>query len=131
MSSTPLICCSNGDATVSAITRGLAPGYVARTTTVGGTTCGYSLIGSWKRAMAPATTITSDNTAAKIGRSTKSLENFIQRSIRCGFVDGHGRWQDLALGLAGRHVDNHGCDLRARAYALQTVDDDRFARGNP
>ena len=46
MSSTPLICCSSGDATVSAMTFGFAPGYVARTTTVGGTTCGYSLIGS-------------------------------------------------------------------------------------
>ena len=45
MSSTPLIACSSGDATVSAMTCGLAPGYMARTTTVGGTTSGYSLIG--------------------------------------------------------------------------------------
>ena len=46
MPSTPFICCSSGEATVSAITFGLAPGNAARTTTVGGTTPGYSLIGS-------------------------------------------------------------------------------------
>src|SRR5919204_407927 len=54
MLSTPLIACSSGDATVSAITFGFAPGYVARTTTVGGTTSGYSATGSLKSAMAPA-----------------------------------------------------------------------------
>ena len=37
---------SSGEATVSPITLGLAPGKSARTTTVGGTTSGYSLIGS-------------------------------------------------------------------------------------
>ena len=52
MFSVPLISCSSGAATVSAITLGLAPGYWARTTTVGGTTSGYSEIGSWKALMA-------------------------------------------------------------------------------
>ena len=42
MFSTPLIASSSGVATVSAITFGLAPGYTARTCTVGGTTSGYS-----------------------------------------------------------------------------------------
>src|SRR5258708_77353 len=42
MPSTPLICSSIGAATVSAIVCGLAPGYVATTTTDGGTTSGYS-----------------------------------------------------------------------------------------
>src|SRR3546814_1099309 len=42
MSSTPLIDSSSGAATVSAMTLGLAPGYCARTTTVGGTTSGRS-----------------------------------------------------------------------------------------
>src|SRR3546814_5671349 len=46
MSSTPLIASSSGVATVSAITFGLAPGYTVRTTTDGGTTFGYSPIGS-------------------------------------------------------------------------------------
>ena len=77
MSSTPLICCSSGDATVSAITFGLAPGYMPRTTTVGGITLGYSLIGSRSSASAPATVITSDRTAAKIGRSMKNRANLI------------------------------------------------------
>src|SRR5882757_5661177 len=46
MFSTPLICSSSGAATASASARGLAPGYTARTTIDGGTTSGYSLIGS-------------------------------------------------------------------------------------
>ena len=71
MSSTPFICCSSGAATVSAMTFGLAPGKAARTTTVGGTTAGYSLIGSLNSASAPATTITAERTTAKIGRVMK------------------------------------------------------------
>ncbi len=47
MFSVPLICSSSGEATVSAITLGLAPGNCAFTTTVGGTTSGYSEIGNW------------------------------------------------------------------------------------
>src|SRR5712672_3294169 len=42
--------------------------------TVGGTTSGYSLIGNSGIAIAPATKITIDSTAAKIGRSMKNLE---------------------------------------------------------
>ena len=76
MFSTPFICCSSGAATVSAITFGLAPGNAARTITVGGTTEGYSLIGSLRRARAPATTIAAERTAAKIGRVMKKDENF-------------------------------------------------------
>ena len=45
MPSTPLICCSNGAATVSATTSADAPGYLALTTTVGGAISGYSEIG--------------------------------------------------------------------------------------
>jgi len=60
--------CSKGEATVSPITLGLAPGKLARTTTVGGTTSGYSLIGSWNSEMAPPIRMISDSTAAKIGR---------------------------------------------------------------
>ena len=46
MSSVPLTSDSSGDATVSAMTCALAPGYVAMTMIVGGETCGYSAIGS-------------------------------------------------------------------------------------
>ncbi len=46
MSSTPLISCSIGAATVSDTVWAEAPGYCVVTTTVGGTTCGYSEIGS-------------------------------------------------------------------------------------
>ncbi len=46
MSSTPLICCSMGAATVSEMVCAEAPGYCAVTTTVGGTTSGYSATGS-------------------------------------------------------------------------------------
>src|SRR5882672_1949881 len=68
MSSTPLIACSNGEATVSAITVGFAPGYVARTTMVGGTTWGYSLMGRPGSAMSPTNRMSADSIAAKIRR---------------------------------------------------------------
>ncbi|MNF32812.1 hypothetical protein D3C84_136110 [compost metagenome] len=77
MFSTPVMACSNGAATLSPMTLGLAPGKLARTTTVGGTTSGYSLIGSWNSEMLPAIRISSDSTAAKIGRVIKNLEKFI------------------------------------------------------
>src|SRR5690554_2086808 len=76
MSSTPLIASSSGVATVSEITLGLAPGYTVRTTTEGGTTSGYSLIGRIGIAIRPAAKITIESTAAKIGRSMKKWENF-------------------------------------------------------
>src|SRR3954464_8708061 len=81
MPSTPLICCSSGAATVSAITFGLAPGYAARTTTVGGTTAGYSLTGNRNSARPPAATISNEMTMAKIGRSMKKRENFMASSL--------------------------------------------------
>src|ERR1700716_38082 len=77
MPSTPLICSSIGVDTVSAMTLGLAPGYCARTTTVGGATSGYSEIGSAGSDSSPATKITVDSTPAKIGRSMKNLEKFM------------------------------------------------------
>src|SRR5476649_1994591 len=77
MFSTPLICSSSGAATVSAMIFGLAPGYCARTTTDGGTTSGYSEIGSMKIEIRPATKMMIDKTAAKIGLSTKKREIFI------------------------------------------------------
>src|SRR6185295_8332270 len=77
MPSTPLICTSIGVATVSAITFGLAPGYCARTTTVGGATSGYSEIGSAGIDSNPPRKISIDSTPAKIGRSMKNLEKFM------------------------------------------------------
>jgi len=71
MFSTPLIACSSGAATVSAIVFGFAPGYVACTTTVGGTTSGYSLMGSRTMAMRPSSRMMIDSTAAKTGRRMK------------------------------------------------------------
>src|SRR5690606_37340074 len=76
-SSTPVIASSSGVATVSEITLGLAPGYTLRTTTEGGTTSGYSPIGSSGIEIRPAAKITIDSTAAKIGRSMKKRENSI------------------------------------------------------
>src|SRR5688500_13410171 len=74
MFSTPLIASSSGAATVSAMVFGFAPGYTARTTTDGGTTSGYSVIGRRGSAIRPATKMMIDSTAAKIGRSMKNLE---------------------------------------------------------
>src|SRR6185369_6894216 len=77
MFSTPVIACSSGAATVSATTAGLAPGYSAETTTEGGATSGYSLMGSRCSAMKPARKIMIEITPAKIGRSMKKCANFM------------------------------------------------------
>ncbi len=77
MSSTPTISCSSGPATVSEITCGFAPGYEARTTIEGGTTSGYSLIGSLNSESAPAIRMNPERTAANTGRSMKNFEMFM------------------------------------------------------
>src|SRR5258708_6599153 len=79
MFSTPLISCSIGAATVSASTFGLAPGYRAETTMVGGTMSGNCATGSLNTAKPPIMTITIERTDAKIGRSMKKWENFMMR----------------------------------------------------
>src|SRR5690606_19783250 len=99
MFSTPLIDSSSGAATVSASTLGLAPGYWARTTTEGGTTSGYSEMGSLKTAIAPASVIRTEITPAKIGRSMKNLEIFMLAPFR-------KRWR--------RHWPWHGNPRRRR-----------------
>src|SRR2546421_4417273 len=82
MCSTPLTSCSIGAATVSASTCGFAPGYRAVTITVGGTMSGNWATGSWTIARAPTRTMTMDKTAAKIGRSMKKWENFMETQPR-------------------------------------------------
>ena len=69
--STPLICSSSGVATVSEMTRGLAPGNCARTTICGGATSGYSDTGRLKIAISPARKMKIDSTPAKRGRLMK------------------------------------------------------------
>src|SRR5258706_8884854 len=81
MFSTPLISCSRGAATVSEMTLGVAPAYVVRTTTVGGTTSGYSEIGSLNMQIAPTIKVITDKTAANTGRSMKKWANFIGESL--------------------------------------------------
>ncbi len=81
MPSTPLICSSSGVATVSAMVLGLAPGNSAFTTTEGGTTSGYSEIGSCVSAIRPARKMTTEITPAKIGRSMKNLDRFTGVSL--------------------------------------------------
>src|SRR5436189_6073862 len=56
---------------------GFAPGYVARTTIVGGTTSGYSLIGNRTIAIRPTMKMMIESTPAKIGRRMKKWEKFI------------------------------------------------------
>src|SRR6267142_2408859 len=88
MFSVPLICSSSGVATVSAMTLGLAPGNWAFTTTVGGTTSGYSEIGSWKTDTAPARKIRTEMTPAKIGRSMKKRDRFMVAAARLAWLGG-------------------------------------------
>src|SRR6185503_8123015 len=123
MFSVPLICSSSGVATVSAITLGLAPGNCAFTTTDGGTTSGYSEIGSRVIAISPARKITIEITPAKIGRSMKNLDRLMASSesgFRKGVID--------ARGLVRREL---ACEMRldrcSRLHALHAVDDDLLA----
>src|SRR5271156_994471 len=113
--STPLICCSSGVITVSAMVFGEAPGYCPLTTTVGGTISGYSLMGSSGMARRPATVIRIARTEAKIGRSMKNEEMFMT-ALR------HAR---------GRQVAPHGHPLRRHGdtgmHPLRPVDDDDIA----
>src|SRR5215467_5502142 len=103
MSSTPLIASSIGVATVSAITFGLAPGYCARTTTDGGTTSGYSEIGSTRSASRPA---------------MKTLGRFMGVSTcGSGLRDGAAR-RRLGLCVHRHHLRRHE---RAWAHALHAV----------
>jgi hypothetical protein len=69
-----------GVATVSTMTLGFAPGKVARTTTDGGTTSGYSEIGIAKSESRPPMKMSIERTPAKIGRSMKNLERFMPPS---------------------------------------------------
>src|SRR6266481_519162 len=137
MPSTPLICCSSGEATVSAMTVGFAPGYVARTTTVGGTTSGYSLRGRRKYASAPMTKMMMDITAAKMGRLMKKLEIFMGgsgllphfRFARIAFLTCEGGLRGCVaqrVSLAS-HGDCLGRDGGSGTHALQAADDDNVA----
>src|SRR6202042_2229282 len=118
--STPLICCSKGVMTVSAMVFGDAPGYWPLTTTVGGTISGYSLIGRFGIASKPATVIKIARTVAKIGRSMKNEEIFM-RTLRGG----------RRAGRSGRGVGAHVYTLRrnrdSRVHTLRTVHDDHIA----
>src|SRR6185436_8695316 len=117
MFSTPFTSCSIGVATVSAITSGGAPGYVARTTMVGGTTSGYCATGSATYAMPPRITVTIDRTAAKIGRSMKKREKPISTA-------GRRRRLPLDRPVLGRHRS-------ALVHPLDAGDDDPVVTAHP
>src|SRR5258708_16074804 len=85
--------------------------------TVGGTTSGYSLIGNSGIEITPATKITIDSTAAKIGRSMKNLE-------KCKDASPYG----LRLG-PGAHRNRVGFDPGVRCEdLLETGDNDLLVR---
>ena len=58
---------------------GASPREAARTTTVGGTTSGYSEMGSWNSDSIPEMTIRIDSTAAKTGRLMETSDKSIWR----------------------------------------------------
>src|SRR5277367_2187246 len=131
--STPLICCSSGVITVSAMVLGDAPGYWPLTTTVGGTISGYSLMGRFGMASRPATVINIARTVAKIGRSMKNEEIFIVRTLRGGRRAGRGRSvgahgytlrsdRDSGVDALGAVHDNDVARLEALAYHAQAID---------
>src|SRR6516165_4944262 len=106
MFSTPLICSSSGVATVSATVTGFAPGNWAVTCTDGGTTSGYSEIGSRGIAIRPARKITDEMTPAKIGRSIKNRDKDIWDSPLCP-ASGEMQFGSVASGAAVLHIGHH------------------------
>src|ERR1700761_3637050 len=142
MFSTPLICSSNGVATVSAIVFGFAPGYVALTTMVGGTTSGYSLTGNLGQAIQPAMNKSTDSVPAKTGRSMKkSAKRFIRSTCLCysstGYLRGPRRSslrrirEVLPIGLSEPSCHGYGnwLHLDTRVDPLNTIDDNEIVSG--
>src|SRR5688572_27543431 len=68
MPSMPLMACSSGVVTAVSTVSALAPVYTATTDTVGGATSGYHAIGIVGIVSAPASTMMSEQTVARIGR---------------------------------------------------------------
>src|SRR5580658_9621279 len=109
--------------------------------TVGGTTSGYSLIGSCGNAIRPARKISADRTPAKIGRLMKNCESFMtlprrvsserylrKMSGRMGRTCARRRHLgEAASGIA--HGNAGSGDTLSGPNMLQTVDDDEIARG--
>src|ERR1700733_5184415 len=118
--STPLICCSSGVITVSAMVLGEAPGYCPLTTTVGGTISGYSVIGSDGMASRPAAVMTMASAVAKMGRSMKKEEIFIPASL-LGLCRRRVR---ARRNIVGCHGDFLRSDRDAGVHPLCTADND-------
>src|SRR5665213_468930 len=72
MPSTPLIACSRIVVTADSTVAEFAPTKLHETTTCGGASCGYSETGSVGIDTAPASTISSAQTVAKMGRRMKN-----------------------------------------------------------
>src|SRR4030095_10506416 len=120
MLSTPLICCSIGEATESASVFASAPGYVADTVTGAGVMFGYCWTGSTIMATAPASAMMIATTAAKIGRSMKKRENMKRRPLlREADVDAPCLLCAASAGDAARRDEAHA--LRLDAVADQRV----------
>src|SRR6516162_3152751 len=117
MSSTPLISCSSGVATVWATVSADAPGYDAVTRTVGGTISGYWATGRIASAPKPNAVTKMLSTAAKRGRSMKKCVRRTSRTplawaFAVGVTDRAALWRDLC----------------PRYRVRNAVDDDRIVR---
>src|SRR6516225_9608585 len=101
MSSTPLISCSSGVATVWATVSADAPGYDAVTRTVGGTISGYWATGRIASAPKPSAVTKMLSTVAKRGRSMKKCVRCISSLglafflARGGVTDRAAPWRDF------------------------------------
>src|SRR6516164_5666092 len=101
MSSTPLISCSSGVATVWATVSADAPGYDAVTFTVGGTISGYCATGRIVSAPRPNKVTKMLSTVAKRGRSMKkcvrrmSSSSVLVVALRSGVADRALLWCDF------------------------------------
>ncbi len=82
MPSTPLIASSSGRVTAVSTVSAFAPVYTEVTMTCGGVSSGYWAIGRVGIAMAPASTMTTAQTLARIGRLMKTSTNMYGFSRR-------------------------------------------------
>ena len=121
MFSTPLISCSSGAATVSAITFGFAPGYCARTTTVGGTTSGYSEIGSWNDGDR-ADDEDDDREDRREDGAVDEESRDLHRALPCAPAGSVEPWSVAAMATTSGATDHAG------AHALQAANDDALRR---
>src|SRR5260370_742822 len=99
-----------------------------------GAALGYSLTGSFTSAIPPATTISKDRTAAKIGRVMKNCASFIIISLVFSVLSVFSVVKSLSPQRSQReclHRHLHRIDMRSRPNALKPIHHNDVGRLEP